>query len=153
MGFSKEFLDSLPEDERSRLETLFSRPAKKGKQSPANALTDAICKYVRSLGGAAARINVMGIYDEKMGKFRPSGSTRGVEDVDCVKPIYVRTLTSDQPIKVGLKVAVEVKIGKDRQSDDQKKRQAAVEASGGVYIIAKTFDQFKEAWDNIHVTK
>lgn len=150
---SKDVLDMLPDDERKRVEGYFNFKRKPAKQSPANALTDAIIKYVRSLGGSAARINVMGIYDQKMGKYRTSGSTKGVEDVDCTKPIYVRTLTSDEPIKIGLKVAVEVKIGADKQSEHQIKRQAAVESAGGVYIIAKTFDQFKEQWDKIHVTK
>lgn len=145
MGFSKEFLDSQSPEEQERLARLFDNLSPRKKKSPANELTDAICKYVRSCGGAAARVNVMGIYDQKKGSYRPSGSTKGVEDVTCIKPVYVSN------IKVGMTVAVEVKIGKDRMSEDQEKRKLAVESAGGVYIVAKTFDQFKTDWDNITV--
>lgn len=39
-------------------------------------------------------------------------------------------------------IAVEVKFGKDTQKDDQKKYQAAVEKSGGTYIIVRSFHDF-----------
>ncbi len=39
-------------------------------------------------------------------------------------------------------VAIEVKIGKDRQSDSQKEYQRKVEKAGGIYIIIGTFDEF-----------
>ena len=57
----------------------FPEKKKKTKQSPANALTDAIIKYVRLCGGAAARVNVMGIYDQSTGKYRTSGSTKAMK--------------------------------------------------------------------------
>jgi len=39
-------------------------------------------------------------------------------------------------------VAVEVKIGKDRQSDKQKEFERELVKSGGVYIIVKTWEDF-----------
>lgn len=135
--------NNLQTDEQRELFQKAFPPAKKKKQSPANALTSAIKKYIELCGGCAARVNVMGIYDQSTGKFRTSGSTKGFEDVDAIFPITI------SGVKVGLKVAVEVKVGKDRQSDDQKLRQQEVTKAGGVYIIAKTFDQFKQDWDNI----
>ena len=40
----------------------------------------------------------------------------------------------------GKPVACEVKVGRDRQRPDQAKFQAAWEAAGGVYVIAKDGD-------------
>lgn len=48
----------------------------------------------------------------------------------------------------GRSVKIEVKIGKDRQSDAQKKYQEMIERAGGVYIIAKNFDEFVEWYNN-----
>lgn len=136
--------NNLPtEEQRELFLKAFPESKKKKKQSPANALTSAIKKYVELCGGCAARVNVMGIFDQSTGKYRTSGSTKGFEDVDATMPITIAG------VKVGLKVAIEVKIGKDRQSDDQKLRQEEVNRCGGVYIIAKTFDQFKQDWDNV----
>jgi len=47
----------------------------------------------------------------------------------------------------GRSVKIEVKIGKDRQSEAQKNYQAMIERSGGTYIIAKDFDLFLEWFD------
>ena len=52
-------------------------------------------------------------------------------------------------IKIGIKVAVEVKVGTDTQKDDQKDRQAEIQRTGAHYIIAKTFDEFKQDFDKI----
>tara|TARA_R110000868_G_scaffold153065_3_gene378387 strand:+ start:37 stop:474 length:438 start_codon:yes stop_codon:yes gene_type:complete len=138
------FLNSLSPEDRERAESYFNYPRKtKKKQSPANKLTDEITEYVKSKGGAAARVNVMGVYDAELGKYRTSGSTKGFEDIHCIKPVLVEGKT------FGLSVSVEVKIGKDVQSLSQAKRQRAVEAAGGIYFIAKTFEQFKDAWEKI----
>ena len=47
----------------------------------------------------------------------------------------------------GKSVKIEVKVGRDRQSEAQCKYQAQVEASGGVYYIAKDFESFYQ-WFN-----
>jgi hypothetical protein len=48
----------------------------------------------------------------------------------------------------GRSVKIEVKIGKDRQSEDQKVYQANIEKSGGQYWIAKNFDDFIKKYDD-----
>lgn len=134
----------MTEEQRSQWEMAFGNLSnKKKKQSPTNALTDAVRKYCELKGCSTARINVMGIYDEQKGKYRTSGATRGVEDIDVTLPVYI------QGIKIGVKVAVEIKYGKDKQSEDQKKREEKLMEAGAHYIIAKTFDQFKEDFDSI----
>jgi hypothetical protein len=46
-------------------------------------------------------------------------------------------------------VAIEVKIGKDRQSEAQKNYQAMIEKAGGIYWIVKSFDDFYEKYTSI----
>ena len=48
---------------------------------------------------------------------------------------------------------IEVKFGSDRQSEHQKEYQKAIEAAGGVYLIARTFEQIKGEIDNLKNTK
>lgn len=132
----------LPKEQQEQAMKAFSG-GKPKKQSPTNALKSAIRKYCVSLGCATARINVSGIFDEKRGKYRFSGATNGVEDIDVTLPVFISS------IKIGIKVAVEVKVGTDTQKDDQKDRQAEIQRTGAHYIIAKTFDEFKQDFDKI----
>lgn len=115
----------------------------KKKRSSSNQLAADIIKYVKLCRGAARRVNTQGQWDEALQKWRPSGMKRGYEDVDACMLIMVRG------IKIGLKVAIEIKIGKDSLKDEQKERREEVLFSGGVYMVAKTFDQFKRDWDDI----
>jgi hypothetical protein len=108
------------------------------KDSTANGLTKAICDYINYHGYQAERINTMGTAREKKttaGKvigvtWTKGTSTAGSADISAT-------------IK-GRSVKIEVKIGKDRQSDAQKRYQENIEKAGGTYIIAKDFDSFVE---------
>ena len=60
---------------------------------------------------------------------------KGFEDVDAIYPLVLNG------VKIGIKLAIEVKIGKDRLSDDQKERMLEVEKCGGFYIVAKDIEQ------------
>jgi hypothetical protein len=111
------------------------------KDSTANGLTRAICDFINYQGYQAERINTMGTAREKKttaGKvigvtWTKGTSTAGSADISAT-------------IK-GRSVKIEVKIGKDRQSDAQKRYQENIEKAGGIYIIAKDFDSFVE-WYN-----
>jgi len=122
-------------DEQARIAGYFGRPAKGKKQSPANALTDAVTNYFKLIGGRAYRINVMGIYDKEKGQYRTSGMKKGIPDVIGIYK--------------GRFIGVEVKIGADRQSEDQKLREQEIVKAGGLYYIAKDFDSFKIWFDGI----
>ena len=111
------------------------------KDSTANGLTKAICDYINYHGYQAERINTMGTAREKKttaGKvigvtWTKGTSTAGSADISAT-------------IK-GRSVKIEVKIGKDRQSDAQKRYQENIERAGGTYIIAKDFDSFVEWYE------
>lgn len=123
-------------EEQARISGYFGRPnPNKKKQSPANALTDAVITYIKLKGGIAYRINNMGVYDAKLGKFRTSGTKKGIPDIIGIQQ--------------GRFIGVEIKIGKDRQSDDQKLREQEIIKAGGYYYIAKEFDSFKIWYDGI----
>jgi len=42
----------------------------------------------------------------------------------------------------GLTVMIEVKWGRDRQSEAQKVYQAKIEKAGGIYLIIRKFEEF-----------
>jgi hypothetical protein len=44
-------------------------------------------------------------------------------------------------------VKIEVKYGKDRQSEDQKKYEHSINEAGGIYVIARNIDDFIEWYD------
>jgi hypothetical protein len=68
------------------------------------------------------------------GKWTPGQSTKGTADISAT----IR----------GRSVKIEIKYGKDRQSDAQKEYQAAIERAGGVYIIVRDFDSFVEWYES-----
>ena len=109
----------------------------------ANGLTKCIIDYIRFNNGQAERINCTGklidnrkTFTDTMGYLRTIGSLkyghtsgqRGTADISAT-------------IK-GRSVKIEIKIGSDRQSEAQKEYQRSIEASGGIYFIAKDFSQF-----------
>lgn len=112
----------------------------------ANALTKCVIAWITYMGGQAERISSQGQYREGKkvqvgtgtlshskqlpGKWTPGQSTKGTADISAT-------------IK-GRSVKIEIKYGKDRQSDVQKEYQASIERAGGVYIIVRTFDEFVE---------
>jgi hypothetical protein len=124
--------------ERERIHSMLT-PKRGAKQKPSAALTDAVIKYFKLCGGEAYRINTVGVYDEKMGGLRSSGMKKGLPDVIGIYK--------------GRFIGVEIKIGKDRQSEDQKNREQEIYLAGGVYLIAKTFDQIKPLLDEIFYPK
>jgi len=112
----------------------------------ANGLTKCIIDFIVFKGGQAERISTMGrtiqgkkSIDYYTGKntsestYIPGTGTKGSADISAT-------------IK-GRSVKIEVKIGKDRQSEHQKEYQTKIEFAGGIYYIAKDFDSFYE-WYN-----
>ena len=109
----------------------------------ANSLTRCIEAYIRVTGGYADRINNTGIYDPKTGKWRKSGTRKGIADIMATKKVQYDDRIFAVP------VAIEVKWGKDRLSEDQLKIKAEYEAAGGVYLVARTWEQFIQDYNNI----
>lgn len=93
------------------------------KDTTANTLTAAVVLLIELLGGFATRQQSQGQYNARLRRFTKSTTKKGVSDVTGV--------LSGKPLNI------EIKIGKDRQSPEQKQVQKDIEAAGGYYFIAK----------------
>lgn len=125
-------------------------PDRKYSDTTANGLTKCINDFLNFNGHQSERISSMGrmidktkVVEDVLGRKRTIGSkqyitgtsTNGTADISSV--IY------------GKSVKIEVKIGKDIQSANQKKYQLDIENAGGIYIICKDFDGFIEDYRKI----
>ena len=117
---------------KERTEALLRRP-KKTKTSPTNQLTSEVINYIRLHDKCDAwRINSTGTYRDGIG-FVQNKSIKGFPDViACLN---------------GRFVGIEIKVGADFQSEDQKAVQARIEASNGRYLIVKDLETFKTWFD------
>lgn len=118
-------------------------PKTKFTDKTANGLTKAIVAWINLNGYQAERISTTGRYIDNSkivtdvlgnrkkigsGKYIKGSGTNGSADISAT-------------IK-GRSIKIEVKIGKDKQSDAQKEYQKNIEKAGGIYIIASDFDDF-----------
>lgn len=115
-----------------------------------NSLTRCVLDWLKFEGWQAERISTTGKYIDSReqftdvlgrtrtigsGKFIPGQGTKGSADISAT----IR----------GRSVKIEIKFGKDRQSDAQKRYQEQIESAGGIYIIVKTFDDFLITYDDL----
>lgn len=105
----------------------------------ANSLTEAIIKYLCLNGWKAWRQNNAGVYDQKIKRYRkpPKTAIKGVPDVIGFNK------------KSGVFIGVEVKIGKDKLSVEQRYFLEELNVSGGIGIVAKSIDDFIEKYNQI----
>ena len=141
---NKERLDALKlandiERHPSFPEAYFVR--KKWDDKTANGLTKAITSFIQFNGYQAERINTMGVARENK---RTDGKVIGVT---WTKGTTTAGSADISATIRGRSVKIEVKVGKDRQSDAQKRYQESIERAGGVYLIARDFDSFVEWFD------
>lgn len=110
-------------------------PQIRREDKTANGLTRCVIDYITLHGGQAERISITGrpTATPKGVKWGKSNMTRGTADISAT--IH------------GQSVKIEIKIGKDRQSEAQKKYQQQVTEAGGIYYIARNFTDFVE-WYN-----
>jgi hypothetical protein len=108
---------------------------RKYRDDTANSLTCCIVAYINLMGGFASRISNHGTYSTKLRKYIPGTSRKGLSDIMATYH--------------GKSLHIEVKIGRDRQSEAQKRTESEVTGAGGQYFIARSFSEVKEWFDNI----
>ena len=124
-------------------------PSTEWADNSANSLTKSIIFYINATGNQAERIGNQGQYREGAkiqvgtgeieytkqlpGKWTKGQGTKGTADISA-------TIN-------GKSVKIEVKYGRDIQSQVQKDYQNKIETAGGIYYIARDFDTFIE-WYN-----
>lgn len=120
----------------------------KFRDDTANHLTKCILTYIRIHRGQAERINTMGRPIDNRKTFTDVvGRTRTIGSVEWAKGNTTKGSADISATIDGQSVKIEVKVGRDRQSDPQRAYQESIEAAGGVYFIARDFTDFKTWFD------
>jgi hypothetical protein len=101
-------------------------PPARYKDSKANDLTKSIIAFLKLNGHQAERISI--VARQVKGKYITTNMQRGTADISATI--------------AGRSVKIEIKIKSDKQSEQQKKYQQQIEAAGGLYFIAQSFEQF-----------
>jgi len=111
----------------------------------ANELTRAIIDYICLKVDQAERVTSMRrvLNQGLKQQYIPTTGQKGTADISATKLIEI------DGRKIGVRVAIEVKIGRDKQSGAQRDYQYQIQQAGGVYIIATSFEQFIESWNKI----
>lgn len=106
-------------------------PKSKFSQSDSNKLTAAVVEFLNYQPDTYAwRVNNGAIFDPKIQTHRTTNTVRGIADISaCVR---------------GQMWQIEIKVGKDRQSEDQKRFAERVEKAGGRYFLVRSFDEFTQ---------
>lgn len=127
----------------------YARVTPKYTDKTANGLTKCIVDFLNLTGNQAERINCMGrIIDTRKTYVDVCGRHRTVGTVKYGKTTGKRGTADISATIQGRSVKIEVKIGADKQSPAQKEYQKQIEASGGLYFIARNFEQFY-SWYNL----
>ena len=105
---------------------------RKMRDDTSGGLTACIVAYAKLNGSFASRLNNTGIF--RNGRYTRSTARRGLPDVLITGPD-------------GRSIFVEVKVGRDRMSCYQEKIQQEQQQSGGLYVVAHNFTDFR-AWYN-----
>ena len=116
----------------------YMRVFDKFSDKKANDLQKLTVKFFEMKGAFATRINSTGIYRADIKKFVRNTQKSGLGDV--------------QVILNGKTIYLEIKIGKDKPSEIQLKRQNEIRKAGGVYEFVHSFDEVLQVYsDNIHI--
>ena len=115
----------------------------------ANSLTKCILTWLRLSGHQVERVANMGrmidnrkIVTDCIGRQRMIGSSRWIPGTGTNGTADLHSVIKSKAVKI------EIKIGRDRQSEAQKEYQRQIETAGGIYIIVRTFDEFLQWYDN-----
>ncbi len=126
----------------------YAIPAPKYTDTTANGLTKCIIDYLQLSNHQAERINTMGRpIDNRKQVTDVIGRTKTIGSMTWGKSTATKGSSDISATIQGRSVKIEVKIGKDRQSQDQKIYQSNIENSGGQYWIVKNFDDFIKKYD------
>jgi hypothetical protein len=123
--------------------------APKYEDKTANGLTKCIIEFLQLSNHQAERINTMGRpIDNRKQVTDVIGRTKTIGSMTWGKSTATKGSADISATIQGRSVKIEVKIGADRQSQDQKIYQDNIEKSGGQYWIAKNFDDFIKKYDD-----
>ena len=115
------------------------------KDTTANQLTQAIINYIKLLGNQAERISVSGrTIDHRQTFTDVLGHQRTIGKLSWIPGTMTRGSADISATIAGRSFKIEVKVGRDKQSEHQKQYQRDIEAAGGIYLTCRTFQGFYE---------
>ena len=135
----------------------FYTPPKQVKINTANGLTNFIINYLTWSGNHGERTNTMG---RPIQKFAPkmnliSGKVENIENgIEWQKGTGkkgssdIKALITVDYQKFAIPIFIEIKI-KDKQSNEQKDYEKAINKAGGIYAICHNPDEFFNLFDKI----
>jgi hypothetical protein len=113
------------------------------RDDTSNGLTKCIVDFLRLQGWQAERINNMGRPVDGTKTFVDVvGNVRSVGQVTWIPGTGTKGTADISATIAGQSIKIEVKMGRDRQSDEQMQYQWTVEQAGGTYVIARSFEGF-----------
>lgn len=125
-------------------------PVPKYSDSTANGLTKCVIDFLNYSGHQAERVSSMGrMIDKRKDSIDVMGNTRVIGSLTYIKGTSTNGTADISSIINGKSVKIEIKIGKDRQSQAQKDYQLATEKAGGIYLITKSFDEFMAQYSGL----
>jgi len=115
----------------------------------ANGLTKCIIDFLRMSGCQAERVSVEGrVIDTRKTYINVGGYRKTIGSVKRIKSSGQKGSADVSATIRGVSVKIEIKVGRDVQSKAQKEYQAQIEKSGGVYLIARNFQEFYDWFDS-----
>lgn len=126
-------------------------PRSKMNDKSANGLTNCILKWLELNNCWATRVNTTGRYlqgeqytdvlghrKQHPGKWIPGTTRNGTADIHAIIN--------------GRHISIEVKVGRDRMSEAQHQTKKAIEQSGGIYWVIRSFDEFMSQYKTLTQT-
>jgi hypothetical protein len=145
-----QILKQIKQEEQTKLYPsvpAYAIPAVKYDDSTSNGLTKCIIEFLKLTGNHGERTGNEGrTIDSRKQVTDVIGRTKTIGTVKRIPSSGTKGTSDIKAIIQGRMVAIEVKIGKDRQSDAQKDYQAMIEKAGGIYWIVKSFEDFYEKY-------
>lgn len=109
----------------------------------ANGLTRCIIDAINFCGGHAERISNTGrVIDSSYTYTNVIGQTKTVGGLKFVPGTGTNGTADVSALWKGKSLKIEVKIGRDKVSQAQMIYRAKIEAAGGIYIVAKSYEGF-----------
>ena len=125
------------------------------KENGANALTRCVIDWINFSGGQAERISTTGRPIDKtqtstdvIGRQRTIGSIEWIPGTGTKGSSDISASIIPKSGKYAASVKIEIKYSKDKMSENQKKYEAKINSSGGVYLVVNKFDDFVIWWDS-----
>lgn len=130
-------------------------PMRTYKLNTANGLTQAVIAWIKAHGYQAERVSTTGRPIDNRTEFTDVvGFRRKIGSIDWIPGTGTRgsaDIHASIPLKgsngFAVSVKIEIKIGRDRLSEAQKKYGEQMELAGGVYLVVRTIADLLTWWD------